>query len=108
MTSHGDFGKTITYLKVDVEGAELKSIREWIESGILDHVRQIGIEFHTGKDFVKESDVVPVLLRLVEDCRKLHDLGFRLISSDLNGCAGSETDGRNRYNPFFEIVFYKP
>jgi len=40
VTSNGDLGKMITYLKVDVEGGELKSIHEWITSGILDYVRQ--------------------------------------------------------------------
>ncbi len=60
IASNGDLGKRITYLKVDVEGSELKSISEWIASGILDDVRQIGIEIHTAQDFVQgqgESNV---------------------------------------------------
>ncbi len=40
---NGDFGKQITYLKVDVEGSELKSISQWIDSGVLDYVRQVSI-----------------------------------------------------------------
>ncbi len=39
--SMGDTGKTISYLKVDIEGSELKSIPEWISSGILDRVNQV-------------------------------------------------------------------
>jgi hypothetical protein len=65
----GDAGKTITYLKVDVEGSELKSIREWISSGILNHVRQIGIEIHTSPDFVSQ-DQVPMMAP--EICFSLH------------------------------------
>jgi hypothetical protein len=57
ITANGDLGKRITYLKVDVEGSELKSISEWITSGILDDVRQIGIEIHTARDFVVQEQV---------------------------------------------------
>jgi hypothetical protein len=57
ITANGDLGKRITYLKVDVEGSELKSISEWITSGILDDVRQIGIEIHTAQDFVVKEQV---------------------------------------------------
>ena len=32
---------------MDVEGAEIRAIPEWIESGVLDSVDQIGIEMHT-------------------------------------------------------------
>ena len=44
----GDLSRTITYLKVDIEGIEIKALSEWIRSGILDNVKQIGIEIHTG------------------------------------------------------------
>ena len=53
---NGDAGKKISYLKVDVEGAEHKAISEWIRSGILDHVKQIGIEIHTGRDFLNHGE----------------------------------------------------
>ena len=105
---NGDLGKPITYLKVDVEGSELKSISQWIDSGILDYVRQIGIEIHTAQDFVPQPQVAPVLLELMDNTQKLHNLGFRLISSTNNGCSGKESDLEHRYNPFFELVFYKP
>ena len=35
-----DTGRNISYLKVDIEGAEIAAIPEWIQSGILDSVRQ--------------------------------------------------------------------
>jgi hypothetical protein len=155
---NGDFGKQITYLKVDVEGSELKSISQWIDSGVLDYVRQvsissmfylrifctkflapkfptqkpaswflapkfcmknarvkrwwnwlqIGIEIHTAQDFVPQPQVAPVLLELMDNTQKLHNMGFRLISSTNNGCSSKESDLEHRYNPFFELVFYKP
>jgi hypothetical protein len=36
-----DSGRTISYLKVDIEGFEIKAIPEWIGSGILDQVGQV-------------------------------------------------------------------
>lgn len=42
---HGE-GATIDYLKFDIEGGEWNVIPELIESGILDKVRQLGIEIH--------------------------------------------------------------
>ena len=44
-----DVGKNISYLKVDIEGIENSAIPQWIKSGVLDSVSQIGIELHTGR-----------------------------------------------------------
>ena len=38
----GDFGKRITYLKVDIEGAEISCIKQWLKSGVLQFVDQLG------------------------------------------------------------------
>ena len=54
----GDTGKDITQLKVDIEGSELEAIHEWIQSGVLEDVHQIGIEFHTGKIFIKVIQLI--------------------------------------------------
>ena len=91
-----------------MEGSELKAISQWISSGILENVRQIGIEIHTAKDFVGQDQVAPVLLELIDDLQKLYEMGFRLISSTNNGCSDKGSDLEQRYNPFFELVFYKP
>jgi hypothetical protein len=32
----------------------------------------------------------------------------RIISSTNNGCSGKEADLEKKYNPFFELVLYKP
>ena len=51
ISKNGHLGKEITYLKVDIESSEIKAIPEWIQSGVLENVRQIGMELHTGKVF---------------------------------------------------------
>ena len=35
-----EFGKRITYLKVDVEGSELLCLKQWIKSGVVDFIEQ--------------------------------------------------------------------
>jgi len=104
----GDIGKKISFLKVDVEGAEIKAMSEWIESGILDQVQQIGIEIHTGTDYIEEKDIVETLYKFIDNFKKLHSLGFRFIFTSLNDCTGRDNDLKKEYTPFYELVFYKP
>ena len=44
----GDEGREITYLKIDIEGAEFGALPSMLESGVFEQVRQMGIEMHTG------------------------------------------------------------
>ena len=48
MESNGHTDTSISYLKVDVESSEINSIPEWLQTGALNNVQQIGIEMHTG------------------------------------------------------------
>ena len=43
---NGDINKHLTYLKVDVEGFEVWSLKNWMDSNALKNVEQLGIE-HT-------------------------------------------------------------
>jgi hypothetical protein len=105
---NGDLGKEITYVKVDIESAEIKAIPEWIESGILQNVRQIGIELHTGKIFFDKAKRARVAESLLKSISQLYDLGFRHISYDPNTCVGKSQDHDGRYYTFIDIVLYKP
>ena len=55
----GDEGKTIHYLKVDVEGYELKAIPTWVSSGILKQIQQINLELHTGGRQLSAKEISP-------------------------------------------------
>ena len=107
---NGDFGKEITYIKVDIESAELKAIPEWIESGILKNVRQIGIELHTGQLYVDKKDRPRVTKSLLKSMLQMYDdLGFRHVSYSPNTCVGKDADSLGkRYYTFMDIVLYKP
>ena len=48
MESNGHTNTSVSYLKVDVESSEINSIPEWLQTGALNNVQQIGIEMHTG------------------------------------------------------------
>ena len=59
INSFGDEGKTIHYLKVDVEGYELKAIPTWVSSGILNQIQQINLELHTGGRQLSAKEISP-------------------------------------------------
>ena len=46
MEANGDQGRRMFYLKMDVEGAELAVLPEWIHSGALEGVGQLAMELH--------------------------------------------------------------
>ena len=103
----GDAGKSISYLKVDIEGSEIKAIPEWIDSGVLDQVNQFGIELHTGQTSLGSDDLIPKISELLTIIRKLHNIGFRLISNSNNDCVGKSDDYNKQYFNLMEVVFYK-
>ena len=46
LQANGDQHRKIFYLKMDVEGAELAVLPEWIQSGALARVDQLAMELH--------------------------------------------------------------
>ena len=102
-----DEGKAITYLKVGIEGAELKAISEWIDSGALANVRQIGIEIHTGKVHLTKKELPDAIRSLLKDLARLYDLGFRIISYSPNFCVGKRQDEAERLYRLADLVLYK-
>ena len=108
--SYGEEKEMITYMKVDVESSELKAIPEWIKSGILKNIQQIGIELHTGQVHVKDHQIPqtlsPVLKGVVQMCQ---DFGFKIIDYTPNGCVSKSQDKvEKRFHTYFDIVLYKP
>ena len=49
LASHGHAGRRVHYLKVDVEGAEVECLQDWLESRVLEQIDQMGIELHLTK-----------------------------------------------------------
>ena len=95
--------KNITYLKMDIEGAEKPVLLNWIDSGLLKNVQQLGVEFHNVK-----SDNVQVFWDIVEG---LYRQGFRLMTFAPNYALRSESAGENWekafIHPLHEVTFRK-
>ena len=110
LKSYKESDKTITYMKIDIEGSELEGLKDWIKTDALKNVQQIGIEWHTGSVHIKDHKVTKVLketlLSIKEMCQKY---GFKIIDYTSNGCVGKSQDKlEHRFHTYFDIVLYKP
>ena len=92
--------QTIMYLKVDIEGEELNSLPEWISSGALDHVLQIGLELHLPS--IHEEKRFKWLLDLLN---QLYHENYRLISHEINMTVGKPSS--EGYYSYMEVVLMK-
>uniref|UniRef100_A0A0K2UGS5 Putative LOC100378720 [Saccoglossus kowalevskii] n=1 Tax=Lepeophtheirus salmonis TaxID=72036 RepID=A0A0K2UGS5_LEPSM len=106
LSSNNDLSTIITYMKVDVEGSELKAFPTWVSSGILKNVQQLGIEFHLGLATLEtDGKVISHILELLKSIQELHKQGFRLVSYSPNECVGKTQDKEQRYYAYFDVVF---
>ena len=102
LAKNGHTKTKISYLKMDIEGNEIKCLPRWFRAGALDYVEQIGLEFHLDDDIVKTN-------LFLKTMQSLYFKGnYRLISYEANGCAkNTETNRRNKYFNLAEIVLKK-
>ena len=105
----GDEGKTIHYLKVDVEGHELKAMHDWLDSGVLEVVQQIGLELHTGIVHIEKTQTANTLYQILKTLTEMKDMyRFKLIDYKSNGCVGRNADAIGHlYHTHFDIVLMK-
>ena len=105
----GDEGKTIHYLKVDVEGHELKAMHDWLDSGVLEVVQQIGLELHTGIVHIEKTQTANTLYQILKTLTEMKDMyRFKLIDYKSNGCVGRNGDAIGHlYHTYFDIVLMK-
>jgi len=109
MESNGHTNTSISYLKVDVESSEINSIPEWLQTGALNNVQQIGIEMHTGKVHLTSEERPNVFRQLLKSFQELYKIGFRLVSYAPNLCVGNtsqDQDSKNYYT-YADIVFIR-
>ena len=107
LEENGDTEKTITYLKMDVEGAEFGCFEDWFETGIFTKVQQFGIEFHVSNKRVK-NQVKFWFQKFNKYLGKLvHKYNFRIVDSEPNKCAGKREDGQRTYYTFNDVLLIK-
>jgi len=97
--TNGHLGKTVQYLKIDIESHELECFVDWLASGALDNVKQIALELHLTK-----LHTGPKFKGLVTVLQDLYRLNFRLISYQVNLVARKVMDN---YYTLMEVVFMK-
>ena len=102
-----DFEKSISYLKMDVEGEELYLLENWIETNVLNNVQQFGIEFHLSPLVVKNqvNHWFGKMIRFIQTLSNNYDL--QLVDSEPNKCVGKKEDGLRVYYAFNDVLFVK-
>merc|ERR1712154_19953 len=76
-----DDEKTISILKLDVEGYEFQIIPQLLQGSTLDSIRQIIVEVHS--DDQNERNQVD-MKSMISNLDALHTKGYRVISYDPN------------------------
>lgn len=102
---HGEKA-VIDYLKIDIESEEWDVIQELIESGILDRVRQMGVEIHltSGENLS--------LIEFQKEAKILHSLenkgGMVRFDSKVNAGSNRTFKGMGNMKGYFahEIAWY--
>ena len=94
---YGHENNKISYLKIDIEGGEVNGLQHWLQSGALENVQQIGMEYH-----LQDKDSVVKFFKAIQKLYFQYD--FRLISFDINGCYGKE---HRDFPKLAEIVLMK-
>ena len=109
LAANHDTDKAITYMGVFVDGNELETVGEWVASGALKNVRQIGMRLHTGKKHLKLAHRPKVLRRLLTNFYYMHGQGFRLVSVAPNLCIGKMGDAVDKkHYTYTDVLFVKP
>ena len=108
LQQNGHISTKISYLKMDIEGAELKGLPSWFNSGALNHVRQMGFEFHLKHSRNGYSNDLVTTIGFIETLNLLYFKGnYRLISYDPNGCWQNMGETSGSYYNLAEIVLMK-
>lgn len=108
--SNGDQDKIISYLKVDIEGSEIQSLKQWLSSGVLKKIQQIGVEMHTGKMTqnnlgLKKKFTFRSLLYFLQVANG--DFGLVLSAYNANGCIAKKSDDQRLYYSYHDILLIK-
>ena len=106
MEENGDIGKSISYLKMDVEGSELKIMDQLLETGVLANVKQFGIEMHTSHLIGQEMEIkVPYsnMIGFFQELRNRYKLA--LVAYNPNLCTAKEHDTFKMNYPYHDLLF---
>jgi len=82
LAGNGHTNTKISYLKMDIEEYEIEGLSAWLNSGALNNVNQIGLEFH-----LNHGDVIKKTRTFIKALSELYSKqNFGLISYEANNC----------------------
>ncbi|XP_066964374.1 uncharacterized protein [Macrobrachium rosenbergii] len=85
LEENGHLGRTIHYLKMDVESSEWEVLEHMLDNNLLDNVLQLAMEIHTKHiELLPYSQWLPTLQKQNDILEKLEDIGFRKVSYIIN------------------------
>ena len=105
-----DIGKTITYLKIDIEGTEFFCFENWFQTDVFKNVDQFGLEIHIHPMFYNffNVNVQKWFEKLHAYILKLGSLyGLYLVETEPNLCVGKPDFHKNMYYPYNDLLFVK-
>jgi len=110
LEDHQHLSANISYMKIDIEGAELEGLLEWQNSGALSHVHALGIEYHMEAPWMSESKHAQYK-SMLKALQKLYvETNFRLVHYEFNLCYMKHVEWVekvNGYPAFSEIVLMR-
>ena len=98
-----DEGKTISILKLDVEGYEFQIIPHLLQSPILQQIRQIIVEIHSDDRNERNPED---MISMLNSINSLKTKGFQVISYDPNLTMG-QLFSDDHYYPNFDLSLLK-
>lgn len=108
----GDGGRKVSILKLDVEGYEIRTLPQMLQSGILKDINQIHMEVHSDELYTTWNDIRQHNMSKLFDAVKeliLHDQnGFRLMHYEPNLLVERRRSKNHQRFSYFDVVLYKP
>ena len=102
LKENGDWGKPISYLKMDVEGNEIWCLNQWLKSGVMQNVHQFGIEMHNV--VIEKHNMKKTFKNMVNFIETIKEkYGLSLVATNPNLCQGKEFS----YYPLHDLLFVK-
>ena len=106
LKENGDYGKQITYLKVDIEGTEIPSMKQWLKSDVFNFVGQLGIEMHTSVNQYLNPHTNGVIRGILKFFREIAEKQkLYPVEYNPNLCVGKSSDKARKYYSFHDLLF---
>ena len=104
LKENGHESRSITYLKMDVEGSELFCFNNWFKSNVFSQVKQFGIEFHLQSNILKPK-LNSWYQKLYKYVKRLQmDYDMQIIASDPNLCLGKSEDVEKKHYAYIDLL----